>query len=89
MEETRIMLKGVAPENYIIKRIPNKLAKTLKDKIIIINPEIVKYDKEILKYVILYEFCHLKYKTNTKKFWDMLQKYMPTYEEYEYVTKVA
>ena len=89
MEETRVMLKGLAPENYIIKRIPNRLAKTLKNKTIIINPEIVKYNKEILRYVILYEFCHLKYKANTKKFWDMIEKYMPSYEEYEYVTEVA
>ena len=89
MEETRIKLKGIAPENYIIKRIPNKLAKTLKDKTIIINPEIVRYNKDILRYVVLYEFCHLKYRTNSKKFWDMIEKYMPSYEEYEYVTEVA
>ena len=89
MEETRVMLKGLAPENYIIKRIPNRLAKTLKDKTIVINPEIVKYNKEILRYVVLYEFCHLKYRTNTKKFWDMIEKYMPSYEEYEYVSEVA
>lgn len=89
MEETRVMLKGIAPENYIIKRIPNKLAKTLKNKTIIINPEIVKYNKEVLRYVVLYEFCHLKHKTNTKKFWDMMEKYMPSYEEYEFVTEVA
>ena len=89
MEETRIKLRGIAPENYVIKRIPNKLAKTLKDKTIVINPEIVKYNKEVLRYVVLYEFCHLKYRTNTKKFWDMIEKYMPSYEEYEYVTEVA
>jgi len=89
MEETRVRLNGLAPENYEIKRIPNKLAKTLKDKTIIINPEVVQYNKQILRYVVLYEFCHLKYRTNSKKFWDMIEKYMPSYEEYKYVTKVA
>lgn len=89
MEETRVKLKGIAPENYIIKRIPNRLAKTLKNKTIIINPEIVRYNKDILRYVVLYEFCHLKYRTNTKKFWDMIEKYMPSYEEYEFITEVA
>lgn len=89
MEETRIMLNGLAPENYEIKRISNRLAKTNKDKIIIINPDIIKYNKQVLRYVVLYEFCHLKYRTNSKKFWNMIEKYMPSYEEYEYVTKVA
>ena len=89
MEETRIMLNGLAPENYEIKRISNRLAKTNKDKIIIINPDIIKYNKQVLRYVVLYEFCHLKYRTNSKKFWNMIEKYMPSYEEYEYITNVA
>lgn len=89
MEETRIMLKGIAPENYEIKRIPNKLAKTLKDKTIIINPEVVKFNKEVLKYIVLYEFCHLKYSTKSKKFWNMIGQYAPYYEEYDYVRKIA
>lgn len=90
MEETRIMLNGLAPDFYKIKRIPNELAKTIKEeKTIIINPEIVKYNKKVLKYVILHEFCHLKYKNHTRKFWNMIEKYMPDYEEYNYLSKVA
>ena len=89
MEEVRVMLNGLAPENYIIKRIPNKLAKTLQDKTLVINPDIVKYEKPVLKYVLLYEFCHLKFKTNSKKFWNMIEQYIPFYEEYEYLREIA
>ena len=89
MEETRIMLNGLAPENYVVKRMPNKLAKTLENKTIVINPDIVKYNKDILRYVILHEFCHLKYKYHTKKFWEMVEEYMPYYEQYESITNVA
>lgn len=89
MEETRIMLDGLAPENYVIKRLPNKFAKTLENKTIVINPEIIKYDKSVLKYIILHEFCHLKYKTHNRYFWSMIEKYMPYYEEYEFLSKVA
>ena len=89
MEETRIMLKGLAPENFEIKRISNKLATMTLDKTLIINPEIVKYNKQVLKYVLLYEFCHLKYKTNCKSFYEMLKNYMSNYEEYNYVLNVA
>ena len=89
MEETRVMLNGLAPENYEIKRISNKLAKTLKDKTIVINPDIIKYSKDVLRYVVLYEFCHLKYKTQCKKFWEMIEEYMPYYEQYNEFANVA
>lgn len=89
MEETRIMMNGLAPENYIIRRIPNKLAKTLEMKTIIINPEIVKYDKRVLKYVVLHEFCHLKYKTHSKGFFEMMETYMENYDEYDSILNVA
>ena len=37
---------------------------------------IVKYDKKVLKYVVLHEFCHLKYKTHSKKFYELEKKYI-------------
>ena len=89
MEETRIMLNGLAPENYEIKRIPNKIAKTLPDKTIIINPEIIKYNKNVLRYVILHEFCHLKYKTHSKAFFNMMHEHMTDYKNYDYILNVA
>lgn len=89
MEETRVMLKGLAPENFEIKRIPNKLAKMTWNKTLIINPEIVKYDRTVLKNILIYEFCHLKYKTNCKSLYDMIKKYSHNFEEYEYILQVA
>ena len=90
MEETRIMLNGLAPEYYEIKRMTNKLAKcSTGEKIIIINPDIIKYKKDVLKYIVLYEFCHLKYKSKVKGFYKMLEKYMPDYQKYSYISNVA
>lgn len=89
MEETRIMLHGLAPENYEIKRMKNEIAKTLPNKTIIINPEIVKYNKKVLRYVILHEFCKLKYKTHSKSFCKMMEKYMSEYKKYDYILNVA
>ena len=89
MEETRIMLNGLAPENYIIKRIPNRLAKCSSDNTITINPDIIKFDKQILRYVILHEFCHLKYKSHAKGFFKMMKQYMPNYEQFDHILNVA
>ena len=38
------------------------------------------YAKEIVEYVVFHQFCHLKYKTHSKKFYEMLKKYVPNYE---------
>lgn len=86
MEKTRLLL-GFAPEDYIIKRLYNGqmgLCYT-KEKKIVINPDIVKYDRRTIEYIILHQFCHLKYKTHSKGFWQMMKKYMPNYEQFQAV----
>ena len=80
MEKTRIML-GFAPEEYEIKKI-KELGKC-EDKKITINPEIVMYNRKIIDYVVLHQYCHLKYKTHCKKFVNMIEKYNPQYKKYE------
>ena len=82
MEKVRTTLK-FAPEDYEIMRIDKTLGKCLAGKIII-NPDIVKYKKDTIEYIIFHEFCHLKVKKHTKKFYDILEKYMPNYENYAY-----
>lgn len=80
MEKTRIMLE-IAPEDYEIKRNDNVLAKCVEGKITI-NPDIAMYSREVIEYIILHEFCHLKYKNHTKSFYKMIETYMPNYEQY-------
>lgn len=81
MEKTRILL-GFAPEDYEIKKINNALGKC-EDKKITINPEIVKYDRKVIDYIVLHQYCHLKYKTHSKGFINMLKSYEPNFEKYE------
>ena len=80
MEKTRIMV-GFAPEEYDIKKMPT-LGKCEKHKITI-NPEIVKYSRDIIDYVVLHQYCHLKHKNHTKLFFNMLEKYLPNYKKCE------
>ena len=82
MEETRIMLE-IAPEDYEIENI-NCITETIamcKDNKITISPNIARYSKDIIDYIVLHEFCHLKYKNHTKSFYNMIKTYMPNYEE--------
>ncbi len=87
MEKVRKNL-GFAPEDYVIKRLDNKLADcTFEDELIIINPDIVKYDKETIEYILIHEFCHLKYKTHCEKFNKMIKENIKNYNKYETIIK--
>ena len=80
MEKTRIML-GFAPEEYEIDKIDT--LGTCKDKKITINPDVVKYGRKVIDYVVLHQYCHLKYKTHSKGFYNMIEKYQPDYKKCE------
>lgn len=74
MEKVRKTL-GFAPEDYQIKRLENKMAECITDDgIIIINPDIMQYNKKTIEYILIHEFCHLKYKTHSKKFNELIDK---------------
>ena len=80
MEKTRIMV-GFAPEEFEIKDM--KVFGKCEDNKITINPQIVKYGRRIIDYVVLHQYCHLKYKTHCKAFYDLLKKYEPNYKYYD------
>ena len=86
MEKTRILL-GFAPEDYEIRKMSEELGRCEENKITI-NPEIVKYDREIIDYIVLHEYCHLKYKSHCKSFIKMLEKYEPNYKKYERIVSI-
>ena len=81
MEKTRILL-GFAPEDYEIRKIDGKLGKC-EDNKITIDPRIVMHNRNIIDYVVLHEYCHLKFKSHCKSFINMLEKYEPNYKKYD------
>ena len=81
MEKTRKML-GIAPEDYEIRKMEKTLGKC-EDGKITIAPELMQYKREVIEYVVAHEFCHLKYKTHGKRFYQIIEKYIPEYRRYE------
>ena len=82
MEKIRNMLR-IAPEDYKIKRLlGNEMARfDFEDNTILINPDIVKYNREEIEYIVFHEFCHLKYKTHCQAFKELVKKYNPEYKK--------
>lgn len=82
MEKIRLIL-GFAPEDYKIERMKESFCK-VKNKVIIINPDIVKYSKKVIETTLVQAFCKAKYKTNSKAYNEALTNGMKKYEEFKY-----
>lgn len=80
MELARHIYK-FAPDDYKIERF-NGYYKVSKHKIII-NPDIVQFNKEIINTTILQAFCQVKYKINTPKYLNALNSALSDYEQYK------
>ncbi len=63
-----------------IKSIKYAWGSCTSNKNITINYELIKYEKDIIEYVVVHELCHLKYMNHSNKFWDLVKKYIPEYK---------
>ena len=87
MEKTRIML-GFAPEDYEIKNMKKEMGRCVNGKITI-NPKIVMFHRDVIDFIVLHEYCHLKYKTHSKYFYRMIENYEPNFEKYEKIIETS
>ena len=82
MEKTR-KLTGLAPDEYNIKKLKSVWGKCTSSKKITINQDLMMYSRHAIEYVVLHEFCHLKYMNHSKNFWAFVEQYMPDYKDAE------
>ena len=52
-----------------------------KDNIITLNTTLINYSYDCLDYVIVHELSHYIYHDHSKKFWSLVEKYMPDYKK--------
>ena len=52
-----------------------------KLNIITLNSELIRYNLENLRYVIIHEMCHFYHHDHSKNFWGMVSKYYPDYKK--------
>ena len=81
MEVARHILK-FAPEDYSIKRLNNEFYKCSRN-IIIINPDIVRFNRDVINTTILQAFCKIKYRPNSIAYKKLLIDAMNKYEIYK------
>lgn len=72
---------GVFPHKINIKNMRTRWGSASKDNVINLNEHLLKAPKGAIDYVILHEICHLKIRNHSHRFWELVQKFMPNYEE--------
>ncbi len=82
LELVRHILK-FAPEDYKIEFLKEDYYKIAKNKILVISPDIIQYNREIINSTLIQAFCRVKFKTNSKVYKETLKNAMKQYEEYK------
>lgn len=72
---------GLAPLECSIKNLKATWGICSSKKKISINQNLMAYSRHAIEYVCLHEICHLKHMNHSKKFWNMVEYYMPDYKE--------
>jgi predicted metal-dependent hydrolase len=79
---------GIKSSQVIIKNLKNRWGSATKNNVINLNVNLLKGPENVIDYIILHELCHLKIKQHSYRFWDMLHKFMPIYQEQEEWLKI-
>lgn len=72
---------GLRPKKVRVREIKYAWGTCSSGKNITINQKLICYSKQAIRYVILHELCHLTYMNHSKKFWELVETYMPNYKE--------
>lgn len=81
--EKMILLTGLKPAEYKLSNFKRAWGNCSNKKVIKINRKLVMYSDFAIAYVCLHELCHLKYMNHSKKFWELVESFMPNYIEAE------
>ena len=80
-------LLKVKPNKVRIKNIKYAWGSCSSNKNISINMKLANKNEKVIEYVVLHEMCHIIHMDHSKKFWQLVEAYMPEYKEYKKILK--
>ena len=72
---------GISPPPLTIRKLSTRWGSCTRAGRIILNLDLIKAPKDCIDYVITHELCHLKEHHHGPRFWRLLERVMPDYEE--------
>jgi predicted metal-dependent hydrolase len=70
-------LMGLEYEMLKFRKMRSRWGSCSSKKIITLNKELLKVDKELVDYVVVHELAHLVHMNHSKQFHDLVQTYLP------------
>jgi len=77
---TKVKQIGIKSAPFTIRKLQTRWGSCTKSGRIILNQELIKAPTECIDYVIMHELCHLREHNHSQKFWNLLGKVLPDYE---------
>ena len=73
--------EGIALPNLLVRKMISRWGSYSSRGQVTLNLALIKAPKDCIDYVIIHELCHCKVKHHGPRFWKLLHKLMPDFEE--------
>lgn len=76
------IIKNIPKYDLVIKKMTRKWGYCNKSKkLVCLNYYLIRYEIDIIDYVIVHELCHFIHFNHSKEFWNLVSSYLPNYKE--------
>ena len=72
---------GIEADDFEIRRMKNRWGSCTREGRILLNPDLIITPKLCIEYVIVHELCHLQEYNHSPRFYRLLKKIMPDWEQ--------
>lgn len=71
----------VKPQKVVFKKLRTRWGSTTKNGIINLGVNLLHAPRSVIDYVVLHELCHLRIKEHSHRYWNLVRRFMPDYEQ--------
>jgi len=71
----------LVPKKILIKNLKNRWGSATNKGVVNLNSHLLKAPNDIIDYIIIHELCHLKIKNHSFRYWNLVRKFVPNFEE--------
>jgi len=72
---------GLKPNNLKFRKLKKRWGSCTSKNEVIINYDVVKLPYSLIDYVLVHELAHVEHKIHSKRFWRLVEKFVPDYKE--------